>query len=413
MQNIGLTREQKTVLHLAARNISADPSSLVLPETELKDVDWNAVWALSNVQAIPLATFDAAAPYKALIPSEAYDRYKSTAMSVLQSNFSVAQWQADLVELLNAGSFPYIILKGQAASAYYPAPELRALGDVDFLIDPKQQTEIENVLMEQGYQKSHGDHPNHVVFRKGKAHLEMHFEVAGVPYGWQGEAVREFLQNAVFEPQIKAHETGAFYAPTDLYHGLILLLHMQHHMLGEGLGIRHLCDWATYVAATCGQAFWEETLLPLLKKIGLLVYAQVMTKTCAIYLQIPCPEWAKKADEKVCAEVIEDVLACGNFGRNDIQRSKGGMLVSEHGKGGTKHGRMYHLFKILHGETWGKKAVKKFVLLYPFVFGWQILWHVWRTVTGKSKPLKVFNEAEKRKIIYDKLKVFEAKNKEK
>ena len=409
MQKTGFTREQNTLLHLAARNISENPSALVWSETELQDVDWAIVCEMSNRQAVTLAAFDAVTPYKTYIPKEIYERWKTSAMSVLSSDFAVEQSQVELIQLLRKGEYPYVILKGMAASAYYPNPELRALGDVDFLIDPTKQAEIEELLLQSGYKKSHGDHPNHVVFRKPKAHLEMHFEVSGVPYGWQGDEVRAFLKNTVFEPRVREQNGEEFCAPTDVMHGLILLLHMQHHMLGEGLGLRHLCDWATYVERTHALPFWGETLLPFLKRIGLFVYASVMTKTCAVYLGSYCPEWAKNADEKVCAEIMEDVLACGNFGQNDEQRSKGGMLVSEHGKDGTKHGRLYYLFRILHRETWEKKGVRKFVLFYPFVWVWQILWHIGRTVTGKSKPLKVFSEAEKRKEIYDKLKVFEAK----
>ena len=401
------------LLHLAARNLSANPPTLVWSETELQGLDWAAVYEMSNRQAITLAAFDAAAVYKPYILDEVYGKWKNSAMSVLQSDFAVEQSQVDLIALLDKGKYPYVILKGLAASAYYPNPELRALGDVDFLIDPAQQTEIEELLLNEGYVKSHGDHPNHVVFCKPKAHLEMHFEVAGVPYGRQGEEVRAFLKTAVFEPQTRERNGETFCAPTDAYHGLILLLHMQHHMLGEGLGIRHLCDWAAFVTQTGKESFWAETLLPLLKKIGLFTYASVMTKTCALYLNMSCPTWASEARETVCAEVMEDVLACGNFGQNDKQRSKGGMLVSEHGKDGTKHGRIYYLFKILHQETWQKKCVKKFVLLYPFVWVWQVVWHLWRTVTGKSKPLQVFSEAEKRKQIYEKLKVFETETKEK
>ena len=401
------------LLHLAARNLSANPPALVWAETDLQGLDWAAVYEMSNRQAITLAAFDAAAVYKPYIPDVVYAKWKNSAMSVLQSDFTVEQSQVDLVSLLGKGNYPYLILKGLAASAYYPNPELRALGDVDFLIDPTQQAEIEEILLNKGYVKSHGDHPNHVVFRKPKAHLEMHFEVAGVPYGWQGEEVRAFLKTAVFAPQVRERNGEQFCAPTDTYHGLILVLHMQHHMLGEGLGIRHLCDWSAFVVQTGKERFWTETLLPLLKKIGLFTYAAVMTKTCAIYFQTDCPTWASEVKETVCAEVMEDVLACGNFGQNDEQRSKGGMLVSEHGKDGTKHGRMYYLFKILRQETWGKKCVKKFVLLYPFVWVWQVLWHIGRTIMGKSKPLQVFSEAEKRKQIYEKLKVFETETKEK
>ena len=410
---MSLIKENTVLLHLTARSISDDPSALVLPDEELQEVDWADIVAASVTQAVPLSTFDAATPYKQYIPQDIYAKWKNTAASVLCSGYSVMQSQADLIEILDGQSFPYIILKGLSAGAYYPNPEMRALGDVDFLINPAQQERVEECLLKSGYQKSHGEHPNHVVFRKPGAHLEMHFEVAGVPYGWQGEAVREFLKEAVFHSVKRRHDMGDFNAPSDIYHGLILLLHMQHHMLGEGLGLRHLCDWAVYVNRTYKQSYWVETLIPFLKKIGLFTYASVMTKTCAIYLQSVCPEWAKEVRQSICEEVMQDVLACGNFGQNDEQRSKGGMLISEHGKDGTKHNRMYYLFKILHHETCNAKATRKCCLLYPFICTWKILWHFGRTITGKSKPLKVFTEASKRKTIYKKLEVFEVENERK
>ncbi|MBE7084654.1 MAG: hypothetical protein E7368_01200 [Clostridiales bacterium] len=407
-----LTREQQIVLHLAGRSISAEPSSLVLANEYFENADWEEVERICQMQAITLSAFDALSPYKKLIPTAVYEHWKKNAFSALQSNYFVMQAQTELTALLQENSFPYIILKGLSAGAYYPKTDLRSLGDVDFLIEPEKQKEIENVLIENGYQKSAQETDHHVVFYKQKAHLEMHFEVAGIPHGEVGELVRACLQDAL-NSSIKRGENGVFYAPNDAHHGLILLLHMQHHMLGEGLGIRHLCDWATYVNGTYEKEYWAETLLPFLKKIGLYTYAKVMTKTCAIYLQSVCPDWACDAKEALCLEVISDVLACGNFGRNDEERSKGGMLVSEHGKEGTKHNRAYYLCKLLHTETMGNRAVNRCKLCYPFVYVWRICWHLTRAIFGKSKPIKVFNEAKKRKAIYDKLKVFERDTKEK
>ena len=154
MQKTGFTREQNTLLHLAARNISENPSALVWSETELQDVDWDIVYEMSNRQAVTLAAFDAVTPYKTYIPKEIYERWKTSAMSVLSSDFAVEQSQMELIQLLRKGEYPYVILKGMAASAYYPNPELRALGDVDFLIDPTKQAEMEELLLQSGYKKS-------------------------------------------------------------------------------------------------------------------------------------------------------------------------------------------------------------------------------------------------------------------
>ena len=152
MYELKLTREQNILLNLTARSICEKPSSIVLSEEELEKVDWEAIVKESIAQAVPLATFDAVAVYKKYIPENVYAHWKNVAAGVLRTDFMVAQSQVDLIALLSE-KYPYIILKGLAAGAYYPNPEMRALGDVDFLIDPKQQEEIEEILLQAGYKK--------------------------------------------------------------------------------------------------------------------------------------------------------------------------------------------------------------------------------------------------------------------
>ena len=410
MYELKLTKEQQIVLNLTARSICENPSAMILTETEIEGADWEEIMKEAIEQAVPLATFDSLSVYKKHLPEKVCAQWKSVAMSVLRSNFIVAQSQADLITLL-AEKYPYIILKGLSAGAYYPNSEMRALGDVDFLINPLQQDEIEKLLLQAGYKKSCGDHPNHVVFRKPNAHLEMHFEVAGVPYGWQGEEVRAFIKDAVFEEQKRVHDVGEFNAPTDMNHGLILLLHMQHHMLGEGFGLRHLCDWAVYVAKTHKESYWEETLLPFLQKIGLFTYTAVMTKTSAKYLHIPCPQWAESADDETCDEIMWDILTGGNFGQKDINRAKSGMLISERGKSGTSHGAIYNLAHALHKNVLRTPCVKKLPILYPFIYVWRAIRFLCLSLVGKRPSLtKMAPEAKKRKSVYKKLAIFETNN---
>ena len=250
MHEINLTREQKIVLNLAAMSIAADPSTLVLPEEELRGADWRAVVDETMAQTIPLAAYDMATPYKDYFTETEWQRWKSIAMGVLQSDFEVVNAQAELVKVLQEKGLPYAIIKGTAAAAYYPNPERRALGDIDFLIDPTRQAEVESALLAAGYKKDGTAHISHVIFKKPQAHLEMHFQVAGLPNGELAARVKEFLTPTVFETVQRKQELCAFCAPNDLYHGLIILLHMQHHNLNDGLGLRHLCDWAAYVAST-------------------------------------------------------------------------------------------------------------------------------------------------------------------
>lgn len=413
MYELKLTNEQKILLYLTAKSISETPNKLKVDESVFENANWQEIIEESKVHTVPIATFDAVTERKNYVPQDLYERWKRMAMSVLSSDYVVVQSQIELDELMN-GKYPYAILKGMAAGAYYPKPELRALGDVDFLIDPTKQAELEEFFKNAGYEMSQGDHPNHVVFTKPGAHLEMHFAVAGVPYGWQGEKVQAFLKETIFHPIIRDVEGSRFPAPTDMEHGLVLLLHMQHHMVGDGLGLRHLSDWATYVAKTYKESYWEETLIPFLKEIGLYTYAAVMTKICVKYLQIPCPTWAEEADDETCDEVMHDILCSGNFGRKDENRAQSGMLISERGKGGMKHGALYNLAHSLHKAISRMRVVKKYPILYPFIYVYKAVRFLVLSLFGKRPSLiKMAPEAQKRKSVYEKLAVFETERKEK
>ncbi len=404
---ISLTNEQRLLLDLLAGEISAQPRSY--SEQQLRNIDWDALLREAKAQAVPLMAAETLQPYKRYIPD--YTPWKTAIAGAATANIQTAYAEQELGVLM--GERPFFILKGMAAAAYYPHPQQRMLGDVDFLIDPSQQEEITHLLEQHGYQNWHVDHICHVVFRKGNAHLEMHFEIAGIPYGASGERVRTFMQNAVQHRHTASFDGWTFPAPDDLYHGVVILLHMQHHMLGEGLGLRHLCDWACYLQQTHEDAFWEP-LLALFADIGLLCYAKVITKTCARYLGCVCPTWAEDADEALCDDVMNDVLTGGNFGRKDDARAKSGMMISDHGKTGTRRGKVANLFTTLHQSTAARyPAVRKCPLLYPFLDGWRVVLYLGRTVTGKRTSIrKMMPLAQQRKSVYDRLHIFEIQEEE-
>ena len=206
---ISLTNEQRLLLDLLAGEISAQQRSY--SEQQLRDIDWDALLREAKAQAVPLMAAEALQPYKRHIPD--YTPWKMAIAGATTANIQTAYAEQELGVLM--GERPFFILKGMAAAAYYPHPQQRMLGDVDFLIDPSQQKEITHLLEQHGYQNWHVDHICHVVFRKGNAHLEMHFEIAGIPYGAPGERVRTFMQNAVQHRHTASFDGWTFPAPDD------------------------------------------------------------------------------------------------------------------------------------------------------------------------------------------------------
>lgn len=401
-----ITKEASVLLHLLRRNFR--PDTELLPHSVLETVDWQAVMQESAQQAVLISAFDAAAAYKKYIPAAVYQHWFQRVSRGMMSNLRVNNAQRELISLLEAHGYPYVILKGESAASYYPRPELRHLGDVDFLIEASQKDEIEKIFLAAGYTSELHEHICHIVLKKPGAHLEMHFEIAGIPYGRPGEIVRAYMQDTLFcKKRIGSADTG-FYSPDEAHHGLILLLHMQHHMVAEGLGLRHLSDWAAFVDQTREMPFWEARLLPLLKRIGLYKYAAVMTKVCADALGTACPSWAQ-AEPELCGAILQDILTGGNFGRKDQERRSAGMMISEHGKDGLSHGSIYNLWKTLHQSTPGKfPVVQRIKVLHPVLDAYRAGVYLCRRAAGKRPSLvKMGKFAQERRSVYEQLEIFE------
>lgn len=399
-----MTLEQKILLSLLSSALTKTP--VALPE-DAENINWQLVIKEATLQAVALMAVDTAALNKFITKAD-YRKEFRKAYLVSLNNAQVENSQNKLVELLDKHNKPYVILKGTAAASYYPSPMLRHLGDVDFLIDPKDKDEISQLLLNDGYERYHENHACHVVFKKPKEHLEMHFEVVGIPTGIAGKKIRKFFKNAVLSSKTVTGKDIQFRAPSDVYHAVIILLHMQHHMLGEGLGLRHLTDWACFVQKTADAPFWHKELLPFLREVGLFTYAAVMTKTTAIYLGISCPVWADGVSNELAEQVIEDILAGGNFGKRDVIRARSGIMVSNHGKDGVEHSKIYYVFKTLKVAVDQRyPKAKKYKILYPFCFVWRGVRYLLLMLCGKRVSFaKMLPKADERQKLYKKLQIF-------
>ncbi len=409
---INLSNEQKALLNLVAISISNNPQSLVLKEQELESVDWIEVFKESVYQSVPLATLNALKFYKDLVPEKVYSAWKSAGISVLKNNLSVSSYQNQLVEILDKNKVDYCIIKGSSAADYYPNQEDRALGDIDFLIDLEKKEQVENLLKDNGYNMWDMPHPSHSVFSKENAHLEMHFQVAGLPNNDSKEYIKTFIKPATKEIKKNKNQMGEFNAPNELYHGIIILLHMQHHMQNEGLGLRHVCDWACYVNKTYKMPMFREELLPFLKEIGLYKYAQVITKICVKYLGIESQDWTEEQPDQICQELLCDIFKGGNFGVRDKGRAQSGHLIAQ--KGEKDKGTVVNAFKTIHRIVLiHYPIVKKIWLLYPFLYSWKVIKYLFLMMIGKRKSVfKLMSNANERKDVYSKLEIFK-KNEEK
>ena len=401
-----MTKEAEILLHLIKKSFC--PETEMLPDALLREADWQKVMEEAMSQAVLISAFDAAACYKSYMPQEVYLYWFQRVSKGMIANLRVSRMQRELTHLLEEHGFRHLILKGEASAAFYSKPELRHLGDIDFLIDPGQTDEIAALLVGNGYVQS--DHADvwHIGFRKAGVQLEMHFSIPGVPKGQPGERICSHIQNLLQETEIVTGLQGDFPAAKEIHHGLILLLHMQQHMISEGLGLRHLCDWAAFVNKTYQKDFWPLQLLPLLRELGLMKYTSVMTEICVRYLGISCPEWIGH-DTELGDAVLHDILTGGNFGRKDMARSKAGVIIAQGGKMDPQQGTIHRFWTTLHQSTAQMyPAAQRSKSFHYLLDLYRIVLYMCRRALGKRPSLRKLTPlAQERSSIYAQLQIFE------
>ncbi len=386
---------------LDALSVSLNPDKQIKVDSELfNQADWDTVGLISSQHAVAPLVFDTILKYKDNIPKAIFAKWYKHILKTLSDNSKVQDSQNELAQMM--GTKDYVILKGLSSASYYPKPELRCLGDVDFLVKSEDFIESKNVLTDNGFEEKI-ETACHICYTKDGKILEMHFEIPGIPEGNQGEKVRNFIKPIFDTHSLK----NGFNAPADMYHGVILLLHSAHHLINEGLGLRHLCDWACFVNSTANENFWDE-LLPFLKEIGMFKFAKVLTKICSNYLKTTSPHWASDVDSAVCYELMRDILTGGNFGRLDKTRSGSGMMMADIKSGSTESGKIRSLLKTLHSTMHSAYPIlNKAPILYPFIFIYRIIKYLCLMILGRRPSLTAASKkADERVSIYNKLGMF-------
>lgn len=396
-----MNNEQKLLLSLISSFITGQK---IKP---IKNIDYNELFLEAKRQSVFLIAADSAFN-NLVLDKETMVENKKTAFRFLSRNAEVEAHQKRLVKLLEKNDITYMILKGTSSSFYYKKPQFRSLGDVDFLIDPKDKSKVKKLLLDEGFISSNEQHENHIVFKKGTANLEMHFKVSGIPKNEIGKNISDFLNEALYNSVSKNVGSGNFLAPSDTAHGIILLLHTAHHLLNEGLGLRHLLDVGFFVDKFLEKEEFEKVFIKKVKEYKLYEFLKIISLTNHIYFNLNTFEDSFSVDKKICEQLINDILSAGNFGNKDSTYRYSGILITDN-KNGVNKSKASAAFATVKQTMYTKYPfLKRFKILYPFMFVYRIIKYFFLMLFGKRKTIASLSTvAEKRKELYKKMQIFE------
>lgn len=404
MDNLDFLNEtEQTLLFLVSDALNGTSRAL-----ESDKVDWVALKYEAYIQTVSVLTF--AKLKNGDCSDEELNSIRRFLKQQMNRNIAVNKAHVFLHSVMQSAGIPYTIIKGAASAAYYPDAFVRSMGDVDFIINRSDYERTDALLTEKGFMRSDRGHFYHIVYEYNGCRYEMHFEPAGIPDGKVGAVVHGYLADILDCTRGQETVFGYITVPSAFHHGLIILLHMSHHLTTEGIGLRHLCDWAVFVKVFSDDEFcdlFEEKL----KKIGLWDFTRLMTRICTLILGCPEKSWAGERDRELEEGIVRDMFKGGNFGQKSGARTHESLLISNASKGGIEEKSMVGQFiESVNDIIYAKwPASKRFKLLLPFGWLFYLGRYVVRSMLGKRpkiEPKKIAAEATQRKELYEKLNLF-------
>lgn len=343
------------------------------------DADWEAVRREMQAQTVH-GLIEPILDALPITPAATREAWRMSCIQQQARWHQVAAAQEALLACMAEAGIPCAVIKGLAAAQLYPKPECRSSGDVDFLVAQEDFDRADKLLQAGGYEltKDVDYAAHHIEYRKDGVKLELHRWVGDDED--QSEALHLLLRQGVGQRVTAKAGERVFPALPPMQNGLVLLLHIKHH-LRDGLGLRQILDWLLYVDRQLTDACWTAELQPALRELGLHRLACVVTAMGRQYLglqrTLPGEEPVEPA---LCGELMEHVMQSGNFG------VKTGTDSHDTAAFERVRGPLSLLRRLHEGGMSRWAAARKHKILRPFAWIYQC-GHVLKTLLKDKKRL--------------------------
>ena len=262
----------------------------------------------------------------------------------------------ELTRVFNAGGFRSVVLKGLSSAERYPNPLRRQCGDIDIWVDGSRK-DISSWMKGRGIEAEHSEWHHIGTKFFDDVEVEVHVHPSWMYNPWHNRELQKFFSK---NKDCSKHTDRGYNVTTATFDSVYQLTHVFHHLLEEGVGVRHIVDYYyvliklrddkdNHQSTTSEDAKGTE-IIAVLRKLGLIKFAAaimyVMKEVCGAEDGILLCE----PDEKEGRFLMNEVMAAGNFG---IQRV---------------------------GVELKRNSIKRFIVMakhYPSEVLWMIPWKVW------------------------------------
>lgn len=284
---------------------------------------------------------------------------------IVRQNTKTDDAVAWLTKFMRSIDIGFFVFKGQTVASYYPTPEIRTSGDVDFYVLKKDWGRAKS-LLEKEVTITDDHSGQHLEFTKDGVPFEMHYHTAvfasGSKQRYWDELIESYFDDVLDHVEINGAEVPTL-PPT--LNSIYLFVHIYHHFLKEGIALRQFIDWMMFFEAKHDEIVVSE-LTAKLERLGLLrafkAFGAVLTEVLGMDA-ICFPYSLAESDKKYVDKIMAIVLRYGNFGKYGRKEQQGGWKHSiETGMRSIRHISQFFWLSPTENLLWIPKLTMRSIL---------------------------------------------------
>ena len=296
----------------------------------LQPEKWQRLYHEARRQALLGVLYEAITrlPKAQMPPKSLLFQWYGVAEKIKEQNRQINAEAVRLGQWLQAQGMDYTVLKGQGIATLYPEPLLRNPGDIDVWVRPPHYEQIP--LSERRYQlvefsKQLGTidnicyHHLHFPFSE-TVEVELHFTPTWKDNWLLNKRLQRYFTNLDLKQSQQLVDlpegAGQIQIPSTDFNAFYVLLHIYHHLFGEGIGLRQLMDYY-YVLHRDWDEATKKQIIQLLKEQHMLTFTGATMYVLKVVFGLDEAYFLVPANEKEGRFLLKEILLAGNFGQYD------------------------------------------------------------------------------------------------
>lgn len=315
-----MNREYRYLLHLLKSFIHEKAPR------KPKDINWERLEELAEIHSVGGILGYMVKQYQLCELPATVARMRARCMGSIVLFSRRASQMQHLVEKMQQEKMDHILLKGYVVKDYYPIPELRSYGDIDFVIHPKDREKSDRLMMEQGYQRKTDWEPVFSYY-KDTEYYEIHTDIMEVDISNKADYRGYFRHMWEHVVQVDAYT----WQLTPEFHFLYLLTHIAKHIYGSGAGVRMYMDIAVFIRHFGNKIDWKFVRRELLT-LKLYDFCSVVLTAIKDWFNVDSPFEIKEVSRETMDEFTVYTMEAGVYGYVNRETGVNALKKNKQGK---------------------------------------------------------------------------------